>query len=144
MPGRSAKFFLDTNILVYTFDLSVPLRRAQARELVERALTTRQGLISYQVVQEFLNVALRKFDVPLTATDCRQYLEQVLVPLWRISPTAVLYRAALDIQEQSGYGFYDSLIVASALDARCRTLYSPDLQDGREFGALTVVDPFAA
>ena len=144
MPGRPAKFFLDTNIFVYTFDLSVPLRRAQARGLVERALTTRQGLISYQVVQEFLNVALRKFDVPLTAIDCRRYLEQVLVPLWRISPTAVLYRAALDIQEQSGYGFYDSLIVASALDAGCGTLYSQDLQDGREFGALTVVDPFAA
>ena len=144
MPARPAKFFLDTNIFVCTFDLSVPLRRAQARELVERALATRQGLISYQVVQEFLNVALRKFDVPLTATDCRRYLEQVLVPLWRISPTAVLYRAALDIQEQSGYGFYDSLVVASALDAGCGTLYSQDLQDGREFGALTVVDPFAA
>jgi hypothetical protein len=38
-------------------------------------------------VQEFVNVALGKFSVPLTAADCRQYLEQVLGPLWRISPT---------------------------------------------------------
>jgi predicted nucleic acid-binding protein len=96
------------------------------------------------VVQEFVNVALGKFSVPLTAADCRQYLEQVLGPLWRISPTPGLYHGALDIQEQSGYGFYDSAIVASALEAGCRTLYSQDLQDGREFGALTVVDPFAA
>jgi predicted nucleic acid-binding protein len=144
MPGSSLKFVLDTNVLVYTFDQGEPLRRAQARELVERALTTRCGLISYQVVQEFMNVALRKFSVPLTAADCRQYLERVLVPLWRISPTPALYRAALDIQEQSGYGFCDSLIVAAALEAGCGTLYSQDLQDGREFGALTVVDPFAA
>ena len=143
MPGSSLKFFLDTNVLVYTFDPSEPLRRAQARELVERALSTRQGVISYQVVQEFTNVALRRFSVPLTVADCRQYLDQVLTPLWRISPTPVLYRTALDIHEQSGYGFYDSLIVAAALEAGCRTLYSQDLQNGREFGALTVVDPFA-
>ena len=144
MPGSSLKFFLDTNVLVCTFDQGEPLRRAQARELVERALTTRHGVISYQVVQEFMNVALRKFSVPLTLADCRHYLEQVLAPLWRISPTPALYRTALDVQEQSGYGFYDSLIVAAALEAGCGTLYSQDLQNSRVFGALTVVDPFAA
>lgn len=144
MLGNSRSFFLDTNIFVYTFDATDPLRRAQAQELVETALTTRQGVISNQVVQEFLNVALTRFAVPLAPADCRLFLQRVLLPLWRVSPTADLYRRALDVHEQSKYSFYDSLIVAAALEARCATLYSQDLQHGRKFEFLTIIDPFAS
>ena len=143
MPGSSARFFLDTNIFVYTFDETTSVQRARARELVELALTTRLGVVSYQVIQEFLNVVTRRFLVPLSPTDCRSYVEQVLAPLWHVSPTVALYLRALDMQERSGYSFYDSLIVAAALEAGCRTLYTQDLQPGRQFDALTVVDPFA-
>jgi predicted nucleic acid-binding protein len=141
--GKPARFFLDTNIFVYTFDETEPLRKAKARELVEMALTTRLGVISHQVVQEFLNVASKKFAVPLDLADSRVYLEQVLVPLWHAYPTVPMHLRALEIQERSGYGFYDSLIVAAALTAGCRTLYSEDLQPGRRFDSLTVVNPFA-
>ncbi len=143
MSGSSARFFLDTNIFVYTFEETHSIRRAKARELVEMALTTGLGVVSHQVVQEFLNVAMGKFAVPLSTADCRAYLEQVLVPLWRVSPTAPLYLRAIEVQGRSGYGFYDSLIVAAALTAGCRTLYTQDLQHGRRFDSLTVVDPFA-
>lgn len=142
MPADVRRFFLDTNILIYSFDDTSPLRKAKARKLIEVALTTGLGVVSYQVIQEFLNVATTKFATPLSVPDCRAYLEQVLVPLWRISPTPDLCQQALDIQSTSGYGFYDSLIVAAALAAGCCTLYSEDLQHGRRFGSLTVVDPF--
>jgi predicted nucleic acid-binding protein len=141
-PPRSERFFIDTNVLVYTFDDTSPVRREKARELVEMGLTTGLGSISYQVVQEFLNVAMTKFSAPLDAGDARAYLDRVLVPLWRVSPSASLYTQAIDIKGQSGYGFYDSLIVASALQAGCRTLYTEDLQHGRRFASLTIVDPF--
>jgi predicted nucleic acid-binding protein len=143
MPGSPAKFFLDTNIFVYTFDEISSVKRARARELVELAPTTRLGVVSHQVIQEFLNVASQKFSVPLSNADCRAYLEQVLAPLWRVSPTVALCLRALDIRERSGYGFYDALIVSAALEAGCRILYSQDLQHGRQFGSLTLVDPFA-
>jgi predicted nucleic acid-binding protein len=143
MSGKPDRFFLDTNILVCTFDETSTLIRAKARELVEVALTTHLGIISYQVVQELLNVATRKFAVPLSAEDGRSYLEKVLVPLCRVWPSMPLYRQALDIADQSGYSFYDSLIVAGALVGGCRALYTQDLQSGRRFGSLTVVDPFA-
>ncbi len=55
----SVEFFLDTNILVCTFDPTVPAKQNKARDLVERALEHQQGVISYQVVQELLNVATR-------------------------------------------------------------------------------------
>ncbi len=145
--GRAAsadprRFFLDTNIIVYTFDPQPSAERARARELVEMALTTHLGMISHQVVQEFLNVATRKFAVPLSAADCGVYFEQVLAPLWHVFPSEDLYLRALEIQDDSGYGFYDSLIVAAALAAGCRTLYSQDLQHGRAFGPLVIMDPF--
>ncbi len=142
MTGSPARFFLDTNIFVYTFDETAPIHRAKARELVELALTTRLGVVSYQVVEEFLNVASKKFAVPLALADCRLYLEQVLAPLWHASPSLSLYQQTLEVQERSGYGFYDSLIVAAALATGCRTLYTQDLQDGWQFDSLAVVDPF--
>jgi len=146
MPAsvRPSPFFLDTNIFVCTFDEEATVRRAKARELVEVALTTGLGVVSYQVVQEFLNVATAKFAAPLAPADAQLYLEQVLTPLWRVSPTAELYVQALEIRAASGYSFYDSLIVSGALAAGCGTLYSEDLQHGRRFGSLTVVDPFVA
>lgn len=72
----------------------------------------------------------------------RTYLDTVLVPMWRVSPSQALYSQALDIQAASGYGFYGSLIVAAALVCGCRTLYSEDLQHGRRFAALQVVNLF--
>ena len=142
MPARPPRFFLDTNVFVYTFDQGSPVERAKARELVELALTTGMGVVSHQVIQEFLNVATRKFAVPLGAADSLAYLEGVFAALWRVSPTVALYARALEIQEMSNYSFYDSLIVASALISGCSVLYSQDLQHGRRFDSLTVVDPF--
>ena len=66
MAGRRARFSLDTSIIVCTFAASAPERRARAQQLVKQALTTRQGIVSHQVIQEFLNAATRKFAEPLT------------------------------------------------------------------------------
>ena len=60
----SVDVFLDTNVFVYTFDARAPEKQQRARELVRSALETGKGAISWQVAQEFLNVALRKFEEP--------------------------------------------------------------------------------
>ena len=62
----SARFFLDTNIFVYTFDAHAPAKAKKAGQLIRRAADTGEGIISYQVVQEFFNVAFRRFPQPLT------------------------------------------------------------------------------
>ena len=138
----SVEFFLDTNILVYTFDETSPTKQSRARGLVERALENRSGVISYQVTQEFLNVATRKFTPPLSADQAQRYLKQVLEPLCAVYSSNDLYLRAIDIQARWRYGFYDSLIVASALQAGCITLYSEDLQTSQKIESLTIVDPF--
>ncbi|MCP4657580.1 MAG: PIN domain-containing protein [bacterium] len=138
----SGRFFLDTNVLVYTFDPRDSAKQARARELVEEALGEQRGLISFQVVQEFLNVATRKFEPPLAHADCRTYLDRVLRPLCEVFPTIELYREALFLAERWRYGVYDSLILAAAIQAGCGTLYSEDLHHGQKIQDLTIVDPF--
>lgn len=59
--------------------------------------------------------------------------------------TVVLHEAAMAIAERTGYGFYDAMIVAAALQAECATLFSEDLQNGRVIdGRLTIRNPFLA
>ncbi len=77
-----------------------------------------------------------------TAVQAHQILEDVLVPLWSVNPTVRLYRRGLDIMRRYGFSFYDSLIVAAALEAKCRILYSEDLQDGQIIEKLMIVNPF--
>ena len=88
-------FFLDTNIFVYSFDRNAPEKSLRATQLIRKALATRKGVVSYQVVQEFLNVATRKFVKPLFAAEAHLYLNRVLMPLCEIYPSASLYSQAV-------------------------------------------------
>ena len=138
----TGKFFLDTNIFVYPFDDRQPHKGEIARRLISEALQTGSGLVSWQVMQEFINVSTRKFAVPLKPADVSLYLEKVLHPLCQVFPDLDLYRSAIDIQEQTRYSFYDALIVAAALRGGCTRLYSEDLQPGRLVGKLEIRNPF--
>src|ERR1039458_2629744 len=138
----SAKFFLDTNIFVYSFASRHPAKQQKAQALIDKALTEHAGVIGTQVVQEFLNVALRKFEKPLSAQECRSYLDQVLNPLCDVIPSMNLHRQALEVKEETGFGFYDSMIVASAVQGGCKTLYTEDLQNEQRVAGLTIQNPF--
>ena len=139
---RRERFFLDTNIFVYTFDQHSKAKRDQASRLVAEALDSRRGIISYQVVQEFLNVATRKFTSPLPVTEAQLYLARVLMPLCEVFPDSTLYSEALSISSEAGLSFYDSLIIASAITGRCETLWTEDLQDGRRIRGIEIRNPF--
>ncbi|MCL4858913.1 MAG: PIN domain-containing protein [Caldilineaceae bacterium] len=137
-------FFLDTNILVYSFDHTAPDKQRVAQELIETALSTQRGLISTQVVQEFLNVLLRKFQQPMAVADAREYLHAVLLPLCQHFPSMVFYERALRIEQETGYSWYDALIIAAAAETGCRILISEDLQAGQTMHGVTIVNPFSA
>jgi predicted nucleic acid-binding protein len=138
----SAKFFLDTNIFVYSFDSRHPAKQKKAQSLIDKALSDHSGLISTQVIQEFLNVALRKFEKPLSVEESRSYLDLVLTPLCEVFPTAKLYQQALEITAETGFSFYDSLILASASAGDCKILYTEDLQNNQRVANLTIQNPF--
>jgi predicted nucleic acid-binding protein len=139
MNGR---FFLDTNIFVYSFDRTAKAKSQFAAQLIKQALTTQKGMISFQVVQEFLNVALRRFSPPMPAADAEQYLNSVLHPLVAVHSSNRLYGEALHLQNRYQLSWYDSLIVGAAIHAECDLLLTEDLQHGQKFGTLHVENPF--
>ena len=138
----SAEVFIDTNVFIYQLDSTDRRKHEIAGNIVREALATGNGCVSSQVVQECLNVALRKAQVPLPLADARVYLDAVLLPLMQITVSEALYHRALDVQGRWRFGFCDSLIIAAALMAGCRTLLSEDLQHGQKLDSLTIVDPF--
>lgn len=138
----SDRFFIDTNIFIYCFDDRQSDKRVRALAMISEALQTGNGIISWQVMQEFLNVSTRRFLVPLKSEDAKVYLQKVLHPLCHVFPDLDLYGKALDVLEKTGYSFCDSLIIASALRGGCAILYSEDLHTGQQVDSLKIVNPF--
>jgi predicted nucleic acid-binding protein len=138
----SGRFFLDTNIFVYTFDARAPAKAATATDLVKRAIKTKIGVVSYQVVQEFFNVALHRFDSPMTAAEADQYLAATFRPLLAVHTSPALFSDALRLGSKFRLAWYDSLIVAAAIEAQCDVLYSEDLRHGQRLESVTVTNPF--
>jgi predicted nucleic acid-binding protein len=134
MPGEA---FLDTNVLIYAVALDDP-RNARAEELLASRAT-----ISVQILNEFVSVARRKISMPWP--DVKEALDafRVLCPS-PLPVTVELHEAAIQISDRYGYGIYDALVVAAALEAGCAILYSEDFQNGQTIdGRLTIRNPFA-
>lgn len=134
--------FLDSNIFVYLFDEGAHEKRSIAEAITRNAIEARAGCISFQVVQETLNVLTRKLTVPVTTADAQSFLHQMLMPLWRVVPSQMLYSAAIALQKRLRLSFYDSLIVAAALEAGCKRLLTEDMQDGQRIEGLRIENPF--
>ncbi|CAN5651457.1 MAG: PIN domain-containing protein [Rubrobacter sp.] len=138
----SAESFIDTNLFIYQLEALDERKSEISDRIIREGIETQSACISFQVVQECLNTTLRKAEIPLSTDETKHYLDNVLAPLFRVSARLSLYNRALDVQARYRYGFYDSLIVAAALDAGCNRLYSEDLQDGQRIEGLTIENPF--
>ncbi len=136
------KYFLDTNILIYSVDNLEMIKKNRSLALVNEGVISRKGVISWQVLQEFLNVATRKIETAFKPQDLNEYMKKILNPLCEIYPDINLYQDALEIKISTNYSFYDSLILASAIKAECTILYSEDFQAGQIINGVKVVNPF--
>jgi predicted nucleic acid-binding protein len=134
--------FLDTNVLLYTLDTSDPVKQQRALTLVRDGVQNSSIVISFQVLNECLNVALRKALVKLSPEAAQLWADSVLIPLVAVQSSASLTRKAIDIHDRYRIGFYDAMIVAAALQANCERLFSEDLQHGMKFERLQVHNPF--
>ncbi|WP_024510288.1 PIN domain-containing protein [Bradyrhizobium sp. ARR65] len=126
--------FLDTNILIYAQQTGIKAE-------ISQGLIDKGGTISVQVLNELANVLHKKQgrswgDIELVLNDVDNALDPAL-PL-----TATTHRAALALARDHRLSFYDALIVASAIEAGCDTLFTEDMQNGRNIGGLAIVNPF--
>ena len=138
----NARLFLDTNIIVDAFDPSFPEKSKIARRLITDGAADKQAIISYQVVHEFINVALRGFRLAIVKSDLESFVLTALFPMMAISSSPALTIDALRLHNENQLAWYDSLIIAAALQGGCKVLYSEDMQQGRRFGDLVIQNPF--
>jgi predicted nucleic acid-binding protein len=131
----SVKVFFDTNVLLYAVAQGDP-RGPQAEELLAAG-----GVISVQILNEFVSVARRKILMPWSQVTEALEAFRVLCPA-PIPITIEIHDGARKIAEQHGYNIYDALVISAALEAGCATLYSEDLQDGQVIDGITVRNPF--
>jgi len=134
--------FLDTNVFVYAFDGAEPRKQQIAQTIVAGAVRDGTGSISHQVIQETLRVLTGKTRFGVSPSAAAEYLERMLMPLWHGPPHASTFHRCLDIQARYGFSFYDSLIVAAALEAGCDRILTEDLQHGQRIESLVIEDPF--
>ena len=139
----SGRFFLDTNVFVYEFDALHRGKSDRASKLVRSAIASKRGVVSYQVVQEFFNVAFTRFSKPMALSDAEHYLFTIFKPLLAVHSSPRLFLEALRIRQAHRFSWYDSLIVAAALESGCETLYTEGLQAGRKLEGIRIEDPFA-
>ena len=131
--------FFDTNVLVYCIDPRDEGKQARARELVANASAGSTGTISTQVLIELFSVLTRKQKVPdAIASELVQ-----AYALWPVIDSDLkLFQAAMIMAVEHRLSIFDAMIVQAALRSGATTLYSEDLQHGREFGLLKLVNPF--
>jgi predicted nucleic acid-binding protein len=128
------KAFLHTNVLVYA--LSADTKSLRAQELLNDG-----GIVNVQVMYELVNVPLRKLYRSWPAIEeALDDLGALLDP--PVPVTMPIHRSACWLARDHGFGFYDALILAAAMDAGCDTLLTEDMQDGRQVLGLTILNPF--
>jgi len=143
LHSENPLFFLDTNIFVCALLASEPRKKLRAVQLLEQALASHTGCVSYQVIQEFANVGLRKFAQCFSVHECKQFIDAAMQPLNRVASSPELFEAALNLHDETRYSFYDCLVIAAALQAGANVLYTEDLQHKQLIdGRLRIVNPF--
>jgi predicted nucleic acid-binding protein len=127
--------FFDSNVLIYLTD------EASGKSGRTEDLLADGGVISVQVMNEFANVARRK--VRLSWEETREFLDIFRATLKIVPLTLQTHERGLDLAERYGLSVYDGVIVAAALLADCRTLYSEDMHNGLVIDRLTIRNPYA-
>ena len=134
-----AKFFIDSNILVYTLDKKVEEKNRISRDVLRYLTLEHTTVLSTQVLQEFYSATTSKLKIDkiLVKNLVHSYsnLEIVTVQF----PTI---EQAIDISIVYQLSFWDSLIIAAAEHARCDFLVSEDLNNGQTVRGIQVINPF--
>lgn len=137
------RIFLDTNILVYAKDSREPDKMGIAQKIIGDLWDSGKGCISVQVMNEYYVTVTRKMKHPLTREEAWDDLEDLSTwgPIPLTMPCLEIARRVQDLYDVS---WWDSLIIAAAVQGECGRIYSEDLNPGQKYLGLEVFNPFAS
>ena len=131
------KAFLDTNLFVYLYSDMDASKRSRVIHVVNQY----ERFVNTQVLNEFCSVCIRKLKLPIVSV--RNAVREIKDTCNLIVVDDETVTTALDCHEKYGYAYYDSLMLASALESGCQYLLSEDMADGQEIeGSLTIKSIF--
>ncbi|MBI5097939.1 MAG: PIN domain-containing protein [Nitrospirae bacterium] len=138
---KDGKVFVDTNIIIYAYDVSAGEKHDRSLEIMKDLWNTGRGVISTQVLQEFFVNVTRKIARPVNAATAKEIVKDFLK--WKtVVIDGELILDAIDIHSAHKYSFWDSMIIASAIAGNVEMLLSEDLSDRHVIKGITVKNPF--
>ena len=137
----TALVFVDTNVLLCTYDDRDSVKQSRAREWVTWCWQSRTGRISSQVLNELYNNAITKFRKTITVQQARTQVRRLRQ--WQ-PPHLDTYTVdgAWDLQDRYALSYWDALIISSAHQQGCTHVLSEDLQHGQVMDAVRIINPF--
>lgn len=141
MNDKSAHQFVDSNVLVYAYDLAQDEKHEQAKALLLSLWESGLGCVSIQVLQEFFVNVTRKSDFPLLPEQAAQVIHDFSD--WTVHRPGIKdVISAIELHQRYQISFWDAMILQSARQCGCGTLWSEDLSDSQDYGGVKVVNPF--
>ena len=131
------KVFFDSNIIIYLYSED----EIEKIKFIKEIILNNTNIISTQVINELCNIFKRKFKI-----DYEKLLEilneiENSFEIYKINLNTIKY--GINISKKYDYSYYDSLIIAQALENNCSTLYSEDLQHKQIIEkTLKIINPF--
>ena len=143
MPDDTEPLFVDTNIFIYAYDVSSAEKHQRARELVSELWDSGKGCLSIQVLQEFYVNLTLKIPHPLTPQETAQIIADL--GQWRLhKPELKSVVEAIHIQQRNKISFWDAMIICSARELGCKTIWTEDLNPNQLYEGIKAVNPFIA
>ena len=134
--------FIDTSVLVYAYDADAGDKHLKAQRLLRECWEKESGVISMQVLQEFYVTVTRRLPKTLPKANAREVVQTYHAwPVYTSTIEDII--TASELEDHHKLSFWDALIVTSAQMSGAKSLISEDMQDGRQFGIVKVVNPFS-
>jgi predicted nucleic acid-binding protein len=137
----SDKAFVDTNVLIYAHDMDAKAKHEAAKQVLQELWSQRAGVLSMQVLQEFYVNVTRKIPRPLSKESARLVVSTYSA--WCVDTTTAEISSAFRIEDEGHIGFWDALIMASAIKSGATRLLSEDLNSGQTIAGVKIENPFA-
>ena len=136
----SDKTFVDTNVLIYAHDVDAKRKHEAAKSVLHKLWSEHTGVLSMQVLQEFYVNVTRKISRPISKESARLVVSSYTI--WCVDTTPAEISTAFRIEDESRIGFWDALIVASALRSGATRILSEDLNAGQTIAGIQIQNPF--
>jgi predicted nucleic acid-binding protein len=137
----SDKTFVDTNVLIYAHDIDAKAKHETAKRVLQGLWSERTGVLSMQILQEFYVNVTRKIPRPISKESARIVVSTYAT--WCIDTTHTEIASAFQVEDKWQIGFWDALVVASAVKSGANLILSEDLNAGQIISGVRVENPFA-